>query len=137
MPEHASEKARRLGHEPTDLDPARILTIAAILVVTVVAGSVGAYWLAKFTTGAHRELPHGSLSEPQGPAIPGPNLQRDPPGDLRRFEEHKRNWLHGYGWVDKKSGVVHIPIQRAMALMGRDETPSLPQADSPASGGSQ
>jgi hypothetical protein len=26
-------------------------------------------------------------------------------------------WLESYGWVDKPSGVVRIPIERAMELM--------------------
>ncbi len=137
MPETVSERARRLGHEQGELPSRRILAIAGILVVVVVAGSVGSYWLARFATGSARELPSGSLSEPHGPSIPGPNLQRDPPRDLRRFMQEKRNWLDGYGWVDKSAGVVHIPIDRAMALMNKDETPSFGGAADAKGGTSQ
>ena len=31
--------------------------------------------------------------------------------------------LHGYGWVDRKAGVVHVPIDEAMARVARGERP--------------
>ena len=35
---------------------------------------------------------------------------------LRSMETEQRQSLTGYGWVDKPSGLVHVPIDRAMSL---------------------
>ena len=36
---------------------------------------------------------------------------------LRDLRAHEQTELTTYGWVDQKSGVVHIPIDRAMDLL--------------------
>jgi hypothetical protein len=45
---------------------------------------------------------------------PQPRLQTDPSEDIAQFllDEDKR--LNTYYWIDKKNGVVHIPIEQAM-----------------------
>jgi hypothetical protein len=45
---------------------------------------------------------------------PQPRLQTDPSEDLAQFlvDEDKR--LNTYYWIDKKNGVVHIPVEQAM-----------------------
>jgi hypothetical protein len=42
------------------------------------------------------------------------------PADLRRAQAER---LHGWGWVDRKAGVVHMPIEEAMARVARGERP--------------
>jgi hypothetical protein len=37
-------------------------------------------------------------------------------GQFRDFLINQENQLNSYGWVDKKAGVAHIPIERAMEL---------------------
>lgn len=39
-----------------------------------------------------------------------------------------REHLGGYGWVDRASGVVHIPITRAIDLMIAEQKPAKPGA---------
>jgi hypothetical protein len=34
--------------------------------------------------------------------------------------------LYGYGWVDQKAGIAHIPIQRAIDLVAQSGLPSRP-----------
>jgi len=34
--------------------------------------------------------------------------------------------LYGYGWVDKNAGIGHIPIQRAIDIIGERGLPSRP-----------
>ncbi len=45
---------------------------------------------------------------------PGPNLQTDPQGDLRRFRAEEDKRLNGYYWIDRSKGIVHVPIEQAM-----------------------
>jgi hypothetical protein len=40
--------------------------------------------------------------------------------DQDRRTQHN---LTTYGWIDRKSGVVRIPIERAMSLIAREATP--------------
>ncbi len=56
------------------------------------------------------------LAEGVVPAPPAPALQTQPFRDVMQLKAEQRAQLHSYGWIDKANGVVHIPIERAMAL---------------------
>ncbi|MBV9071949.1 MAG: hypothetical protein JO231_24785 [Acidobacteria bacterium] len=47
-------------------------------------------------------------------APPGPRLQTNPEADLRRLRAEEDKWLNTYHWIDKQTGIVHIPIVEAM-----------------------
>jgi hypothetical protein len=53
----------------------------------------------------------GRVQEPASP-----RLQVQPFKDVFQLKTEQRSVLHGYGWVDKANGVVHIPIEKAMEL---------------------
>jgi hypothetical protein len=44
-----------------------------------------------------------------------PGLFPDPPGDLRRFRAAQEAEAPIYAWVDRKSGIISIPVEQAMA----------------------
>lgn len=48
---------------------------------------------------------------------PAPQLQSKVSADLLKFEAAEEAKLHSYGWVDRKAGVIRIPIERAMDLI--------------------
>ena len=48
---------------------------------------------------------------------PEPRLQVDPSHDLAEIRAAEDAVLKGYGWVDRKAGVVRIPVDRAMELL--------------------
>jgi hypothetical protein len=58
---------------------------------------------------------------------PQPHLQTDPSEDLARFlvDEDKR--LNTYYWIDKKKGIVHIPIERAMQELAEEGIHGFPR----------
>ncbi len=39
------------------------------------------------------------------------------------WRQAQRKRLEGWGWVDRKAGVVHEPIERSMARVARGERP--------------
>jgi hypothetical protein len=43
-----------------------------------------------------------------------PRLQTNGAGDLARLQSEQRGRLRGYAWVDRKKGIVSIPIEEAM-----------------------
>ena len=48
---------------------------------------------------------------------PPPRLEVEPHRDLERWRADQEALLAGYGWVDRKAGMVRIPINRAMDLL--------------------
>jgi hypothetical protein len=49
--------------------------------------------------------------------IPEPRLQVNDEADLRALRAEEEAKLTGYRWVDRKAGVVQIPIEQAMRLL--------------------
>jgi hypothetical protein len=48
--------------------------------------------------------------------FPHPQLQTDSAKDLNAYLQSKNQELTAYGWIDRKSGVVRVPIEQAMDL---------------------
>lgn len=86
------------------------------------------------------------LAAVQGERLPpAPRLQQFPVNELYEFRRGEREFLDGYGWMNRTEGVVHIPIEEAMRLTvergmlpsrgpvdGRRETPGLMPSDASA-----
>jgi len=71
---------------------------------------------------------------PAGTPPPGPRLQVAPPSDLEIMKFTAEAQLNSYGWVNRDSGIVHIPIQQAMQLVAQGGTPAAaPAAQTPRS----
>jgi len=56
-----------------------------------------------------------------------PMLEDNERGQFSDFLMNQEQHLNSYGWVDEKSGVAHIPIERAMTLIVERKLPVLPQ----------
>jgi len=57
-------------------------------------------------------------------------------GRLKAFRSERTAWLNSYGWSDRKAGLIHTPIEQAMAAVvaeaSRPETsPQLPPSVPP------
>jgi hypothetical protein len=59
---------------------------------------------------------------------PAPVLQVDPRSDLEAFRAEEEARLNSYGWVDRSKGVVHMPIERAMAEIAAEGIPDFAKA---------
>ncbi|MGH9501331.1 MAG: hypothetical protein ACRD20_00615 [Terriglobales bacterium] len=60
--------------------------------------------------------------------FPQPRLETNEPMEINDFRMQEEKTLHSYGWVDQQSGVVRIPIDRAMELVAQRGLPTRPQA---------
>src|SRR5580693_2061244 len=60
--------------------------------------------------------------------FPEPRLERNERIEINDFRLKEEQTLNSYGWVDEKSGVVHIPIDRAMELVAQRGLPTTPKA---------
>lgn len=111
--------SEHVRHERSDVNVRAILSVGAGLaaVTMVMAGLV---WLLVLLLArsnadtAPREFPLAATYEQRLP--PEPRLQTNPREDLQTLRQAEERLLRTYGWVDKDSGVVRIPIDEAMRL---------------------
>lgn len=107
-------------YEHTDINPAIGYNFAIWLGASMLMslGIVyGAFWYferqAVATDVATQQFPLAAGVEKEPPM---PRLQSQPFKDVYLLRRGQNERLDSYGWVDKESGVVHIPIDRAMEL---------------------
>jgi hypothetical protein len=107
------------GHEHRDVGVRTIVLVAAGLIgVTTLAQVAILFHMDRLWRARQQELPPPvpvAAALPTAP--PEPRLQVAPSVDLKSLRAAEDRQLHGYGWIDRKAGVVHIPIERAMELM--------------------
>jgi hypothetical protein len=80
------------------------------------------------------DLVQGLQGAPE-PTPPAPRLQAQPGVDLAAYRAREQQRLHSYRWVDRSTGVVSIPIERAMELVVQRGLPA--RAAPPPSSGEQ
>jgi hypothetical protein len=101
------------GYEKTDLSYRAVVTVwISMLVVCVGVFLVSGYFI--------RMLTHGPVSAPEAPSThvpPRPWLEVNETIDLAELHRREDVILNSYGWVDKKHGVVRLPIDRAMDVL--------------------
>ena len=68
------------------------------------------------------------LERPSDAPAPLPRLQVYGVGHWQDFQSAERRRLETYGWMDRSSGAVHIPIERAMQLVAERGVGPLPAA---------
>jgi len=126
-----------LGYEERDVSLRPLVWgfagLVALVLVSVVLMRVMLGYLA--VREAENSPPANPLAQSFGrPVPPEPRLQTDPLQDLQALHSEEDAVLNTYGWVDRKAGVVRIPVQRALDLLAQRGLPSRQQ---PARGGTQ
>lgn len=92
-----------------------IISIAIVLAVGVCLGLVALFG------GFERPLARAEHTPP-----PEPRLQAHPLADRERYDEEQVAKLSGYQWVDRGTGIVRIPIGRAMQILAEHGGPNPP-----------
>jgi len=85
-----------------------------------------------------RQIPPETIQK-----FPQPRLEKNERLEINDFLLKEEDTLDSYGWVDRKAGVVRIPIERAMQLIAQQGLPTTPrvgtvppaEAQSPKQGG--
>ena len=111
------------GHEPSDITTGRVFGLVLFLALSVIA----IHFIAGAMMNRLKKVPPptdqwGASNRPAGTAAtttraPFPRLQVAPPVDLEAFQAREEIELHSYGWVNRSSGIVRIPIERAIELL--------------------
>lgn len=106
-------------HETRDATVRYIVLFGIGMAVAVVAAFFVSWGALRFFE------KYQSLGSPASPLAKGrvlpppgiPRLQAHPHQDLERYLAREKEILNSYGWVDRKDGIVRIPIQRAMNIL--------------------
>ena len=77
---------------------------------------------------ARREPDKAKTHEEIQQLFPEPRLEDDERTEINDFRYQQDETLSSYGWVDQNTGVVRIPIDRAMQLIVQRGLPTMPQA---------
>jgi hypothetical protein len=72
---------------------------------------------------AAREAPAASPSQPY---FPFPREQPDPLADLVSLRAREDAELNSYGWINKTTGIVRIPIERAIDILAARQSKGKP-----------
>ncbi len=116
------------GYERRDLS-LRVVGIFFLGLTVAVAGVLLLMaWLFDYFDAreARRDTPPSPLAGAPSPP-PEPRLQVNAPKDLKAMRAAEDAALNTYGWVDRKAGVVRIPIDRAMDLLAERGLPARGQ----------
>jgi len=125
------------GYETRDLSVrASILFGVFLLLAAVVVHLVVWLLYVHFGTEAAsadvRQYPLAQVGRPVLP--PEPRLQVQPREDLKDLRRQEDAILSSYGWVDRNTGVMRIPVDRAMQLAIERGLLSAQDAAPPGSG---
>jgi hypothetical protein len=122
--EPRSTEPPRRDHERSDVDVRAIALFGAGLIVlgVLIHFSLGAM-LNVYT---ERQASHVGSTRPLSDTLgrtSQPALQVSPEEELAKLRSAEESVLTSYGWVDRKAGIVRIPIARAIDLLARNGLP--------------
>jgi hypothetical protein len=128
--------------ERDDVNPRAILWTALGLAVGVAVTLLTAMWLEHALGLTPKGRPRASTITIPSARAPAPELQRSVEDDLKALRAEEDAKMNGYGWIDRKTGTIRIPIERAKQLLLQRGLPAtgtampLPgPAPAPAKGG--
>ncbi|MFB3904813.1 MAG: hypothetical protein ACE15E_15280 [Acidobacteriota bacterium] len=117
-----------LGHEVTDANP-KVLAYALVGLALLLIFVFVAMWLLFIYFDSRAEKAETGRPSQWGQVDyrpPEPRLQTSPAEDMEKMREREERLIHSYGWVNKASGIVRIPVDRAMDIVAAKGLPKLP-----------
>jgi hypothetical protein len=130
-----AEREPGSGYERRDVNIRALLKLGFWMAVLIFTTLVAMRWTFGYF---ERTAP---LGPPASPFVttrelpPSPRLQATPRVELKDYCEAQQREVTTYGWIDRRLGVVRIPIDRAMDLALERGLPARTSAQ-PAAGGS-
>lgn len=116
MVTHEHNPPAAAGHELTDAPIRPIVLVGgavALITAIVFALSVGVF---RFFSERPVEAPPNPMSSYAPEFPPAPRIEITPSIEVQQLRAEEDRMLSSYGWVDRKAGVVSIPIDRAIEL---------------------
>ena len=128
---HSAPTPSPLNHETTDVNLTGItrLAIVSLLIIVAILGFV--YLFEKglgrvlSDTTMQPAMADWKLTDTRAPKVP--LLITDEPGLLRKLRKEENEKLHSYSWVDKGTGLVQVPIDKALEMVANNPKLLAPQ----------
>lgn len=125
------------GHEVSDARTGPLAWSILGVFILIVASFAAMGLLLALSAGGLAEFSNTIEDDPaaQQQLPPEPRLEQNPEVDSARIVEEANAQLESYGWVNKRTGTAHIPIDRAMELIlerGVGPQTAQPQGSAPA-----
>jgi hypothetical protein len=122
------------GYERRDVNVRGLFYFAFWMAVVLAVTMLGMKWTFDYFK---RVQPLGATSSPlvrpgQRVVTPPPLLQIKPHQELVDYCAAQQGAVNSYGWVNQESGVVRVPMDRAMDLVLSRGLPTHPAAEAPA-----
>lgn len=144
-----------VGHETTDVHLGGVERLVVFLVVflAVMTGIVYVIYFSLLKREVGRDQPLNPIAaverakDPRQGAerFPTPRLQTAPYIELKAYRDAENAVLNEYAWIDKRAGIVQIPVARAIDLIaergiapvgaGGPEASAATAATTPGTGG--
>jgi hypothetical protein len=118
-------------HEETDVNAWAVGKFAIGLALTCIFSLVllaGLFRYFESITGGLKPRAQSGLNLLNAKLPPQPRLEETPVKDLREIRAEEERILTTYGWVDKSTSTVRIPIDRAIDLLAQRGIAARPQA---------
>ena len=113
------------GHERRDISVTVVTWFAVGLIISAIATYIAIAGLYRyFARQSSSPEPASRIALKTPMVVPAPQLQVNPAMDFELFRAAEDAQLNSYGWVDKKAGVIRIPIERAMDLIAERGLPA-------------
>jgi hypothetical protein len=118
------------GYERRDVNVRALLKLGFWMAVLIAVTLVGMRWTFSYFERVEPLGPPASPFVTTRELPPSPRLQATPRLELKDYCEAQQRELKTYGWIDRRLGVVRIPIDHAMDLILERGLPirSSPQA---------
>ena len=111
------------GYEASDANTRAVIVVGVGLAVLLVGSMAVCWWLLGLFESEESVATDHPMTDFR-PTPEGPLLQASPNEEIDQHDRDIQQQLNTYGWVDEPNGIVHIPIERAMALTAERGLPA-------------
>jgi hypothetical protein len=127
--------SENLGHERKDVNVGALFLIALGLFVggAIIIFAVHLLITSLMVTQPPKTAGQANIPATHGEKFPQPRLEVKPGTSLAELHAAEEADLNSYGWIDRSSGVVRIPIDRAMQLLVERGLPDVGAGQTPLS----
>jgi hypothetical protein len=131
--EGAARESIEAGYDKSEVNVTAVLKIGVWIIALAITIHLLIWGVFRYFD--INQIREGKLKEP-APLVslreklpPEPRIQASPQWDLIQLRQEEEKELNSYGWVDRNSGTVRIPIDKAIDLMIQRGVPVRQQLD--------
>jgi hypothetical protein len=122
-------------HERKDVDVPGLFIVVSLLALSCIAIFIVVTMMMRYFKAHEPAITAGRANIPAARTLefPQPRLQVKPGATLAELHAAEESDLNSYGWVDRKSGIARIPINRAIQLLLKRGLPNVGVGQTPLS----